>query len=760
MPETAKHDAREESPNGTKDAAAGVREEAGLSPDTAAAEAEVKAGPAVVPAEPAPLAAPGISDDRDIHALAQSVISSLEEARLKLHGDGQSEPHGDPGVPEGEPGFFAGWHGLLDEHSLEDGEDPLPAEEATLDREPPPGMAPPPGDETPLDEETLLEVETALDEETPLDDEMLLDEETPLDDEPPLDEALLDEEMPLDEEPLLGDESGEAAARPFEDLFEGRRSLSEIGLAARTAVGRDGEDLSSKHDELADAVQSALSSIYGEPSSGSASPASPASAFTSEIHARTAGWSAPGVAGSADDTLTPQEVILNYFDYDPNLPQGAAAETVNRAADFVRGGGGGGEDDYLDSEDFHSGRPQWPKTLAEAGLYDGPPSYPVPAGFVPPAREAAAERENSRLLGAAAIGLVGGIAIAASLAVFVINSYGPGVKTGPAAANRAFDAAEFGYGRRRGAEAPEPQKDANAAAAATEEPLAVAASDIVATPGQSSALAIAISPERSGEQALVSITGVPDGARLSAGVDAGGGNWLLPPHRLKGLAISVPPSAAEPFLLEVQLLDGNVRTPLSDKKQFAVRVSVAKPESASLVAVARPAAAAEAATLPEPPKPAQSVDAPVFSTQTLPAPAGDIPAAARAEPEGADAKFRTQTVPAPAAPRLASAAPASQQRGAPQTDIEDLIREGNKRMREGDILEARQLYQKAVALGDPEAALAMGRSFDPIYFARIDRKNAEPDAAKAFDWYRKAMDGGAVQTAKVRIENLKHFLNE
>jgi TPR repeat protein len=107
------------------------------------------------------------------------------------------------------------------------------------------------------------------------------------------------------------------------------------------------------------------------------------------------------------------------------------------------------------------------------------------------------------------------------------------------------------------------------------------------------------------------------------------------------------------------------------------------------------------------------------------------------------------------APALADPA-----KGAPRTEIVDLIREGNKRMKEGDILEARRFYQKAVALGDPEAALAMGRSYDPIYFARIDRKNAEPDAAKAFDWYRKAMDGGASQTAKVRIENLKHFLNQ
>jgi hypothetical protein len=73
-----------------------------------------------------------------------------------------------------------------------------------------------------------------------------------------------------------------------------------------------------------------------------------------------------------------------------------------------------------------------------------------------------------------------------------------------------------------------------------------------------------------------------------------------------------------------------------------------------------------------------------------------------------------------------------------QTEAEKLIREGNKRMREGDILGARELYLKAVPLDAPEAALAMGRSYDPIYFARIDKKNAEPDPAKASEWYRKA----------------------
>jgi TPR repeat protein len=99
-------------------------------------------------------------------------------------------------------------------------------------------------------------------------------------------------------------------------------------------------------------------------------------------------------------------------------------------------------------------------------------------------------------------------------------------------------------------------------------------------------------------------------------------------------------------------------------------------------------------------------------------------------------------------------------RAALRPEVEELIREGNKRMRQGEIVEARQLYQRAVAFGDAEASLAMGRSYDPIYFARIEKKNADPDASKAFDWYKRAMDAGASQTAMVRIENLKHFLNE
>ncbi len=544
----------------------------------------------------------------------------------------------------------------------------------------------------------------------------------------------------------------------FDALLKDGRSLSElslasVGLEAEEALADADGDLSSKHDELADAVQLALANIYGDgPPAAEPAPSSPA--YSSEWSAPGPGWETPQAVGATDDGLTPQDVILNYFSYNTDSkggPQGEAG--AFRAAAFNQ--------EHSKDDGFYPAaraESQWPNSLAQHGAYEGPPSFPVPVGLRPAAKsDAASEKESSRVLGAAAIGLVGGIAIAASLAVFVINSYGPGVHGG---LNRTLDSADQGYGRRSRsageAETPAATRDQPVA----EEQAAIAAADVFATPGQPSALAINVKSEPSNDQALVSITGVPEGARLSAGVDAGQGNWLLPPRRLNGLTINLPSGAQEKVQLSVQLLDSNVRTPLSERKQFAIWVAATKPEAASLVAVSA-ANATERAAFPEQPKAPPPVGAPFFSTQTVSSPASSPAVAAPEQSQVSDVAFK----PVLQAPPAAQPAPSQRQaalapRNASQSEIEDLIREGNKRMREGDILEARQLYQKAVSLGDPEAALAMGRSYDPIYFARIDKKNAEPDAAKAFDWYRMAMDGGAAQTAKVRIDNLKHFLNE
>lgn len=97
----------------------------------------------------------------------------------------------------------------------------------------------------------------------------------------------------------------------------------------------------------------------------------------------------------------------------------------------------------------------------------------------------------------------------------------------------------------------------------------------------------------------------------------------------------------------------------------------------------------------------------------------------------------------------------------PQAETDSLIqlaiRDGNKLMIEGDIEAARVRYRQAESRGSLEAALALGRSFDPSYFEKLPVKTGKPDPATAFEWYKKALEGGLV-TGRVKIDGLKQWL--
>src|SRR5262249_38306909 len=95
------------------------------------------------------------------------------------------------------------------------------------------------------------------------------------------------------------------------------------------------------------------------------------------------------------------------------------------------------------AQDYSAYRPERAQAEAKTAQYDGPPSYsyPVPAAVPVTSRPGGRTgHESSKLLGAAAIGLMGGIAIAASLAAFLI--YGPPSGIG----NLRPDKDEQGYG--------------------------------------------------------------------------------------------------------------------------------------------------------------------------------------------------------------------------------------------------------------------------------------------------------------------------
>ncbi len=561
-------------------------------------------------------------------------------------------------------------------------------------------------------------------------------------------------QTPTEQEPIMADEDApqvEASSHAF------------VGPQPRQSM-RFEDDLSTKHDALADAVQAALLSIYGGEEGAGAS-GTAGHSVPNELMGFGATIRDPGIHNQSqsaviDDGRSPQDVILSYFNYtsetsDATSPAqvGSTFETVDQpvAQPFRQSSNSvpnpTPDNKYgLTSEAQVVPKPQ-PQSANKTAAYEGPAAFSVPAEVSrPPLRSG---RDNGRLLGAAGIGLIGGIAIAATLAVFLINSYGPATPPEGQSANlRPLTAGRTSSLRDERTSAARSTVAAKPVSPELSNQGELVVGDATGEAGQPVPLVIGVKSKQAAELTVVSITGVPDGSRLNAGVDAGGGNWLLPPRRLAGLTLNTPNDTRPEVQLEAQLLDSNVRTPLSEKKKFTIRLANTTPVQ-SVDALRQSLVSATEG---------------VNSTQSENDRSQAV-GSANPQMQGRSPENSANISPTPPSTRTASVTESpstdiqANVRLAPQAEIEDLIREGNKKMRDGDIIMARDLYQRAVNLGDSDAALAMGRSFDPIYFERLIKKNAEPDPGKAFEWYKQAMDRGASQTARMRMDNLKQYLN-
>lgn len=296
--------------------------------------------------------------------------------------------------------------------------------------------------------------------------------------------------------------------------------------------------------------------------------------------------------------------------------------------------------------------------------------------------------DSGHLLGAAGLGLIGGIALAGVLAVFVANSFMNDDGTPKVSERLAMS--QGGQLQRS-----DYNRNSQPAAQARMTPSGISAQpylnvqSVSGESGEPIKLNIALANPESADEALVSIKGLPKEAKLSTGIDVGGGQWLLPPARVDDVNIVVPPGTTGAHNLSVQLLKDDAQTSLTEPVSFSLNI------------------ASKTADV--------SAKAPVLPDDS-----------AKAETD-----FVTQM----------------------------LIRDGNKAMRDGDIVTARRLYEQAAMNGNPEAALAMGRSFDPTYFERLNVKTGKPDPATAFEWYKKALNGGLV-TARVKIDALKQWLQK
>jgi hypothetical protein len=132
--------------------------------------------------------------------------------------------------------------------------------------------------------------------------------------------------------------------------------------------------------------------------------------------------------------------------------------------------------------------------------------------------------------------------------------------------------------------------------------------------------------------------------------------------------------------------------------------------------------------------------------ETLPPPVVD----GFSEPDPPQQQATTAPVPPPQpqAPQPVKSAPTLD-----NGEIATLVKRGEELLQNGDLASARLLLQRAAESGNASAALALGSSYDPLLIQQLGVIGIKPDAARAREWYQRAVELGS-ETASQHLANL------
>jgi hypothetical protein len=119
--------------------------------------------------------------------------------------------------------------------------------------------------------------------------------------------------------------------------------------------------------------------------------------------------------------------------------------------------------------------------------------------------------------------------------------------------------------------------------------------------------------------------------------------------------------------------------------------------------------------------------------------------ASPAPAEAAPAPVPQPTI-APPSEDAAVAPPVSLSLGS--DEIAMLLKRGKDAFSTGDLAAARLLLRRGAEAGSAEAALALGATFDPLVLRRLGAVGATPDPAQARQWYQKAVALGSTTASQ------------
>jgi hypothetical protein len=262
------------------------------------------------------------------------------------------------------------------------------------------------------------------------------------------------------------------------------------------------------------------------------------------------------------------------------------------------------------------------------------------------------------------------------------------------------------------------------------------------------------------------LSGLPEAASLSAGQKLADGAWVVTAKDAPDLKVLTPDiQKAERHTVAVEAVEtktGSLAAPTQEMQLSIVPRNV----------IVEPAAAASTDNKPAPSQgqaPSQGgqsqavIEMPPAKPAAVPPP-DEPPVAAEPAPEPAKPAAVEKPAKLPklaslnAQPDLAMAKPAPVPAAEPSGgDDDDLIARGDELLSLGDIVAARQLYEFAFDRGQMQAAVALGRTYDPVTFEKLKVRGLTPNPQAALEWYKKAEKAG-VKGAQADIEALTAWL--
>jgi hypothetical protein len=231
-------------------------------------------------------------------------------------------------------------------------------------------------------------------------------------------------------------------------------------------------------------------------------------------------------------------------------------------------------------------------------------------------------------------------------------------------------------------------------------------SPIAVVAGTRSALPVRIEPSAAADSvARVVVRGLPGDVSIPGAQRGPAGSVVVMPQALAGGTLDL--TQAKPGSAELEIEIQGSTQDVQDRVIALLTIAPGLPAAPPIVAMPAPAPVAPQAMAPSPPPPAVAALPPA-----TPAPRDAVP-----------------------------------NRG------DGLLARGRALLTSGDVAGARLVLERAVEMGSPGAALALGETYDPTALAALGARGIPPDVPRARAWYQKAREAGVAE-AEDRLRRL------